>query len=154
MAENYRSMDNFEKEGGIIDREDQLLESFGESELDLGVFSNSENGKSAQQGPNCKRKTSLKGQGYRKKHVYTKSIAKYRKERARRKRVCELSNLNQEEIAKRLGLVFGRCSGIKLKLSRTIWGSLTGFAESFVKRKCGSITKPLSHCLCRKELSY
>ena len=104
MAENYKDMDDFSEEGGIIDREDQLLESFGESELDLGVFSNSENGKSAQQGPNCKRKTSLKGPGYRKKHVYTKSIAKYRKERERRKRVCELSNLSQEEISKRLGV--------------------------------------------------
>ena len=104
MAENYRSMDNFEKEGGIIDSKDQLLESFGESEIDLGVFSNSENGNSAQQSPNCKRKTSLKGQGYRKKHVYTKSIAKYRKERTRRKRVCELSNLSQLEIAERLGV--------------------------------------------------
>ena len=46
----------------------------------------------------------MKGPGYRKKHVYTKSIAKYRKERERRKRVSELSNLSQEEIAKRLGV--------------------------------------------------
>jgi hypothetical protein len=46
----------------------------------------------------------LKGPGYRRKHVYTKSVAKYRKERERRKLVCELSNLNQVEIAKRLGV--------------------------------------------------
>jgi hypothetical protein len=104
MVEKYKGMDYFEKEGGLVDREDQLLESFGESELDLGFFSNSENGNSAQESPNCKRKTSLKGPGYRKKHVYTKSVAKYRKERERRKRVCELSNLNQEEIARRLGV--------------------------------------------------
>jgi hypothetical protein len=104
MAENYRSMDNFEKEGGIIDRKNQLLESFGESELELGVFSNSKTGNSAQESPDCTYKTSLKGPGYRRKHVYTKSIAKYRKERERRKRVSELSGLNQEEIAKRLGV--------------------------------------------------
>jgi hypothetical protein len=104
MAENYRSMDNFEKEGGIIDRKNQLLESFGELEPDLGVFSNSQNGNSAQESPDCKRKTSLKGPGYRRRHVYTKSIAKYREERDRRNRICELSNLNQEEIAKRLGV--------------------------------------------------
>jgi hypothetical protein len=104
MAENYRSMDNFEKEGGIVDHKDQLLESFGESELDLGVFGNSENINSAQERLVYNRKTSLKGPGYRRKHVYTKSIAKYRKERERRKRVCELSNLGQEEIAKHLGV--------------------------------------------------
>ena len=104
MAEKYKDMDDFEKEGGIIAHKNQLLASFSKSELDLGVFSNSENGNSAQQNPVCNRKTSLKGPGYRKKHVYTKSIAKYRKERERRKRVSELSNLNQEEIAKRLGV--------------------------------------------------
>lgn len=104
MAENYRGMDDFEKEGGIIDRKDQLSESFGELELDLGVFSNSQNGNSAQVNPVCKRNASLKGPSYRRKHVYTKSIAKYREERERRKRVCELSNLSQEEIAKRLGV--------------------------------------------------
>jgi hypothetical protein len=104
MAENYRSMVDFEKEEGIVDREDQLLESFSESELDLGVFSNFENGNSAQEKSVCNRKTSLKGPGYRKKHVYTKSITKYRKERERRKRVCELSNLSQTEIAKQLGV--------------------------------------------------
>jgi hypothetical protein len=102
MAENYKGIDDFSEERGIIDREDQLLASFSESELDLGVFSNSKNGNSAQENPNCKHKTSLKGPGYRKKHVYTKSIAQYRKKRERRKRVCELSNLNQEEIARRL----------------------------------------------------
>ncbi len=104
MAANYKGMDDFSEEGGIIDRKDQLLESFGGSELDLGVFGNSENGNSAQENPDRKRKTSLKGAGYRRKHVYAKSVAKYRKERERRKRVCELSNLNQEEIAKRLGV--------------------------------------------------
>jgi transcriptional regulator with XRE-family HTH domain len=104
MAENYKSMDDFSGEGGIVEYKDQLLESFGESELDLGVFSNSENGNSAQESTNCRRKTSLKGRGYRRKHVYTKSIVKYRKERERRKRVCELSNLSQEEIAERLGV--------------------------------------------------
>jgi len=104
MAENYRSMDDFSGEGGIVDRKDQLLASFGESELDLGVFSNSQNCNSAQESPNCRGKTGLKGPSYRRKHVYTKSIAKYRKERARRKRICELSNLSQEEIAKRLGV--------------------------------------------------
>jgi transposase len=104
MAENYKDMDDFSEEGGIIDREDQLLESFGESELDLGVFSNSENCNSAKESPDCKCKTNLKGPGYRKKHAYTKSISKYRKERMRRKRVCELSNLSQDEIAKRLGV--------------------------------------------------
>ena len=104
MAENYKDMDYFSEEGGTIDRKGQLLESFGESELDLGVFSNSENCTSAQESPVCKRKTSLKGPNYRRKHVYIKSVAKYRKERERRKRVCELSNLNQEEIAKRLGV--------------------------------------------------
>jgi hypothetical protein len=104
MSENYKDMDDFSEEGGIIDREDQLLESFGESELDLGVFSNSENCNSTQESPDYKRKTSLKGPGYRRKHVYTKGVAKYRKERERRKRVCELSNLNQVEIAKRLGV--------------------------------------------------
>jgi len=104
MAENYRSMDNFKKEGGIIDRKDQLLASFGESELDLGVFSNSQNGNSAQEFPDQKHKTGLRGPGYRRKHVYVKSIAKYRQERKRRKRVCELSNLSQLEIAERLGV--------------------------------------------------
>jgi hypothetical protein len=104
MAENYEGMDYFEKEGGIIDHKDQLLESFGKSELDLGVFSNSKTATSAQESPDCKRKTSLKGPGYRRKHVYTKSVAKYRKERERRKRVSELSGLNQDEIAKRLGV--------------------------------------------------
>jgi transcriptional regulator with XRE-family HTH domain len=104
MAENYKGMDDFEKEGGIVDHEDQLLESFGESELDLGVFTNTENSNSAQETPDCTRKTSLKGPGYRRKRIYTKSVAKYREERKRRKRVCELSNLNQEEIAKRLGI--------------------------------------------------
>jgi hypothetical protein len=104
MAENYRNMDTFEKEGGIIDHKDQLLASFGESELDLGVFSNSKTDNSAQENPDCTSKTSLKGPGYRRKHVYTKSIAKYRKERERRKRVSEFSNLGQEEIAKRLGV--------------------------------------------------
>ncbi len=104
MAEKYKGMDYFEKEGGLVDRKNQLLESFGELELDLGVFNNSENDNSAQESPVCKRKTSLKRPGYRKKHVYTKSIAKYRKERERRKRVCELSNLSQDEIAKRLGV--------------------------------------------------
>jgi len=99
MAQNYKGMEGFEKEGGIIDRKDQLLASFGESELDLGVFNNSQNGNSAQENPDCKRKTSLKGPGYRRKHVYVKSVAKYRKERERRKRVSELSSLNQEEIA-------------------------------------------------------
>jgi len=104
MAENYKDMDDFENKGGLVDRKDQLSESFGESELDLGVFSNSENGKSAQESPDCKRKTGLKGPGYRRKHVYTKSVAKYRKDRERRKRVCELSNLSQEEISRRLGV--------------------------------------------------
>jgi hypothetical protein len=104
MAENYKDMDDFSEERGIIDREDQLLASFGESELDLGVFSNSENGNSAQESPNYKHQMSLKKAGYRRKHVYTKSVAKYRKERERRKRVCELSNLTQEEIARRLGV--------------------------------------------------
>ena len=46
----------------------------------------------------------LERPGYRRKHVYVKSIAKYREERLRRKRVSELSNLSQEEIAKRLGV--------------------------------------------------
>lgn len=101
MAENYRSMIDFKKEWEIIDRKDQRSESFSESELDLGVFSNSQKGKSAQDG---KRQATLKGPGYRRKYVYTKSIAKYQKERLRRRRVCELSNLNQEEIAKRLGI--------------------------------------------------
>jgi transcriptional regulator with XRE-family HTH domain len=104
MAENYRSMDDFSEEGGLVDHKDQLLESFGESVLDLGVFGNSESTNSAQKSPDLNRKTGLKERGYRKKHVYTKSIAKYREERLRRKRVCELSNLNQEEIAKRLGV--------------------------------------------------
>ena len=57
MAEKYKDMGDFENEGGIIDREDQLLASFGESEPDLGVFSNSENGNSAQQSPDYERKT-------------------------------------------------------------------------------------------------
>jgi hypothetical protein len=104
MAENYKGMDYFEKEGGIVDHKDQLLASFDESELDLGVFSNSKTGNSAQESPNCKRKTSLKGPDYRRKHIYTKSIAKYRKERERRKRVSELSSLSQEEISKRIGV--------------------------------------------------
>ena len=85
-------------------QKDQLLGFFGESELDLGVFSNFGNRKSAQEKSVCNRKTSLKGPDYRKKYVYIKSIAKYRKERERRKRVCELSNLSQTEIAKRLGV--------------------------------------------------
>ncbi len=97
-------MDDFKKEGGLVDRKDQLLASFGESELDLGVFSNSQKDNSAQESTVCKRKTSLKGPGYRKKHVYVKSVAKYREERERRKRVCELSNLSQLEIAERLGV--------------------------------------------------
>ena len=104
MAEKYKGMDYFEKEGGVVDRKDQLLESFGESEPVLGVFTNSQKDNSAQESPVCKHKTSLKGPCYRRKHVYTKSIAKYRKERLRRKRVCELSNLSQLEIAKRLGV--------------------------------------------------
>jgi transposase len=104
MAENYRSMDDFSEEGGIIDRKNQLLESFCELAPDLGVFSNSQNDNSAQENPVCKRKTGLKGPGYRRKQVYTKSIVKYRKERERRKRISELSNLSQEEIAERLGV--------------------------------------------------
>jgi hypothetical protein len=104
MAENYRGMEGFEKEGGIADKKDQLLASFGGSELDLGVFSNSQTVNSAQEFPDRKRKTGLKGPGYRRKHVYVKSIAKYRAERERRKRVCDLSNLSQVEIAKRLGV--------------------------------------------------
>jgi transposase len=104
MAENYKSMDYFEKEVGIIDRKDQLLESFGESELDLGVFSNSKTATSAQESPDCKRKTSLKGPGYRRRHVYVKSVTKYREERLRRRRVCELSNFSQGAIAKKLGV--------------------------------------------------
>jgi hypothetical protein len=104
MVEKYKGMDDFSEEGGIVDRKDQLLESFGESELDLSAFGNSENGNSAQESCVFNRETSLKGPGYRRKHVYTKSVAKYRKERERRKRVSELSNLNQEEIAKRLGV--------------------------------------------------
>ena len=104
MAEKYKGMGNFENKGGLVDRKDQLLGSFGESELDLGVFGNSESANSAQKSPDLNRKTGLKERGYRRKHVYTKSIAKYREERLRRKRVCELSNLNQEEIAKRLGV--------------------------------------------------
>jgi len=104
MAENYRSMEDFSGGGGIVDRKDQLLASFGESELDLGVFSNSENSNSAQESPNFRGKTGLKGPSYRRKHVYIKSISQYRQERLRRKRVCELSKLSQEEIAKRLGV--------------------------------------------------
>jgi transcriptional regulator with XRE-family HTH domain len=104
MAEKYKDMNDFSEEGGIIDRKDQLFASFGESELDLGVFSNSQNGNSAQENPDCRRKTGLKGPCYRRKHVYVKSVAKYRKERLRRKRVCELSNLSQLEIAERLGV--------------------------------------------------
>lgn len=104
MAEDYKGMDVFKKEWGIADRKDQLLEAFGESEPDLGVFSNSENGNSAQESTYCKRKTGLKGSGYRRRHVYVKSIKQYREERLRRKRVCELSNLSQEEIARQLGV--------------------------------------------------
>jgi transposase len=104
MAENYKDMDNFKNEGGLAEHEKQLLDSFCESELDLGVFSNPQTGNSVQESPDRKRKTGLKGPGYRRKHVYIKSIAKYRAERERRKRVCELSNLSQEKIAKRLGV--------------------------------------------------
>ena len=104
MAEKYKDMGDFENEGELVDRKDQLLKSFGEAELVLGVFTNSQKDNSAQESPVCKRKTDLKGPCYRRKHVYTKSIVKYRKERLRRKRVCELSNLSQEEIAKRLGV--------------------------------------------------
>lgn len=104
MAEKYKGMDYFENEGGLVDRKGQLLESFGESELDLGVFSNSQNGNSVQESPDCRRKTGLKGPGYRRRHVYVKSISQYRQERLRRKRVCELSNLSQLEIAKQLGV--------------------------------------------------
>jgi len=104
MAEKYKDMDDFEKEGRIVDHKDQLLESFGESELDLSVFSNSQTANSEQKSPDCKRNTSLKGPDYRRKNVYVKSIAKYRKERLRRKRVCKLSNLSQKEIAKQLGV--------------------------------------------------
>jgi hypothetical protein len=104
MAEKYKGMDDLEKEGGIVDHKDQILASFGESELDLGVFSNSENDNSAQENPDCKRKTGLKWPSYRRRHVYVKSISKYRQERLRRKRVCELSNLSQEEIAEQLGV--------------------------------------------------
>ena len=96
MAEKYKGMDDFSEEGGLVDHKDQLLASFGESELDLGVFGNSEIANSAQKSPDHNRKTGLKERGYRKKHVYTKSIAKYREERLRRKRVCELSNLSQD----------------------------------------------------------
>jgi hypothetical protein len=104
MAEKYKGMDNFEKEGGLLDRKDQLLGSFGELEVDLGVFSNSENVNSAQESPDCKPKTGLKGPGYRRRHVYVKSINQYRQERLRRKKICELSNLSQVEIAKQLGV--------------------------------------------------
>jgi len=104
MAEKYKGMGDFKNEGGLVDRKDQLLESFGESELDLGVFSNSQKDNSAQESPVCKHKTSLKGPGYRRKHAYVKTIKQYREERLRRKRVCELSNLSQFEIAKQLGV--------------------------------------------------
>ena len=70
----------------------------------MGVFSNPQTGNSAQESPDRKRKTGLKGPGYRRKHVYVKSISQYREERKRRKQVCELSSLSQEEIAKRLGV--------------------------------------------------
>lgn len=104
MAEKYKDMDDFEKEGGLVGRKDQLLESFGKLELDLGVFSNSQNDNSAQENHDCRRKTGLKGPAYRRKRVYVKSISQYSQERLRRKQVCELSNLSQEEIAKRLGV--------------------------------------------------
>jgi len=104
MAENYRTIDYFEKEGCLVDHKDQLMGSFGELKLDLGVFSKSENCNSALESTDNKRKKSLNGPVYRRKHVYVKSIPKYRQERLRRKRVCELSNLSQEEIAKRLGV--------------------------------------------------
>ena len=41
MAENYKDMDDFKKEGEKIAHKNQLLASFSKSELDLGVFSNS-----------------------------------------------------------------------------------------------------------------
>jgi hypothetical protein len=104
MAENYRDMDNFKNEGGLAEHEKQLLGSFCESELDLDVFNNSQTGNSVQENPDRKHKTGLKGSGYRRKHVYVKSISQYRQERLRRKRVCEFSNLRQVEIAKRLGV--------------------------------------------------
>jgi hypothetical protein len=104
MAENYKGMNVFEKEGGIVDHKDQILESFGESEPVLGVFSNSKTANSAQKRFDFKRKTSQQGPNYRRRHVYVKSISQYRQERLRRKRVCELSNLSQEEIAKHLGV--------------------------------------------------
>ena len=104
MAENCKSMDDFENVGGLAEHEKQLLSSLCESELDMGVFSNTQTGNSAQESPDRKRKTGLKGPDYRRKHVYVKSIKQYREERKRRKQVCELSNLSQEEIAKRLGV--------------------------------------------------
>ena len=119
MAENYRGIDYFKKEVEKIDRKDQLLASFGESELDLGVFSNSSKSNSAEESSACNRKTSLKGPCYRRKHVYTKSIEKYRKERERRKRVCELSNLCQEEIAKRLGVSVRTVQRDQAKIKRS-----------------------------------
>jgi transposase len=104
MAENYKGMDYFEKEGGILDHKDQLLESFNESESDLGVFNNSKTDNSAQKRLDHEHKTSQQGPKYRRRNVYVKSICQYRQERLRRKRVCELSNLSQEEIAERLGV--------------------------------------------------
>jgi transposase len=104
MAENCKGMDDFENIGGLAEHEKQLLGSLCESELDLDVFSNPQLGNSAQESPDRKCKTGLKGPGYRRKHVYVKSISQYREERKRRKQVCELSGLSQEEIAKRLGV--------------------------------------------------
>ncbi len=135
MAENCKGMDDFSEEGGIVDCKDQLLESFGELELDLGVFSNSENGNSAQESPDCKRKTSLKGPGYRRKHVYTKSIAKYRKERERRKLVCELSNLTQLEIAKRLGVSVRTVQRDQAKIKPYHLGQLNRFCRELREKE-------------------
>ena len=56
MAENYKGMDNFKNEGGLAEHEKQLLNSFCESELDLGVFSNSQTDNSAQESPDRKRR--------------------------------------------------------------------------------------------------
>lgn len=141
MAENYRTMDNFEKEVGIVDRKDQSLEPFGESELDLGVFSNSENGNSAQKSLVNNRKTSLKGPDYRRKHVYTKSIAKYRKERERRKLVCELSNLTQLEIAKRLGVSVRTVQRDQAKIKPYHLGQFNRFCRELREKKMREYTE-------------
>jgi transposase len=135
MAEKCKCMDDFENVGGLAEHEKQLLGSLCESELDLGVFSNPQTGNSAQESPDRKRKTGLKGPGYRRKHVYVKSIAKYRAERERRKRVCELSNLSQEKIAKQLGVSVRTVQRDQAKIKPYHLGHFNRFCRELHEKK-------------------